>query len=317
MLADAKEGGVNIATEFGDATKHGPGVLLLREAKDLVDNVPKDGSTKSPKALAAFTRFIDQEGKLRNPEGGFRQALADRKAEGALGLGSPEAGGEDNRVSDALDPEQHLIAKQEAEEHGGGSEAAVATEQATKPSEPLRLEAPTVESKAKDTGVIGAEKTLEPKQIVRTGGRNKLVGFETKKVNVGERLKAKEAEKKLTPESKSTISESLREDEGDSETRPAGETKQPDTVTIPHKEDRGGCRGQGQPQHHFGRSAQAEFPRAGPCQVHAPRPAQARVDELTRVASMIPLCITSMIASLSMPVGTPGAQRIAGRTTSS
>ena len=235
MVNAAKGDKVNIPTQFGEASKHGPSVLLLREAKDLV-SAARTG-TREERAKA-FSRFTVREGLIR--EGRFKEALEDRIAEGAesRALGSPE-GAADRESSEEEPVGRAAEAGAEAEHVPGAEGGLTAEEHHERQQEEGVVEArerPKVVTEAKEgkdytVPTFGKRKPIE---VAKAGERQKLAGFAPK----GEAAKKISLAKKLTPESKSkSISESLREggDEDESEARSAGETKQPDTVTIPHK----------------------------------------------------------------------------------
>ena len=58
IVAEAK--GIHVPTEITEEGKHGPGMMLLREAKDLVaKDLPKQNKFPS---MADYARFLDREG---------------------------------------------------------------------------------------------------------------------------------------------------------------------------------------------------------------------------------------------------------------
>jgi hypothetical protein len=85
IVAEAK--GIHVPTEISEEGKHGPGMMLLREAKDLIaKDLPKQDKFPS---MADYARFIDREGMIRRGE--FAEALEARRAEGkeSAALGAP------------------------------------------------------------------------------------------------------------------------------------------------------------------------------------------------------------------------------------
>jgi hypothetical protein len=110
MVEEAQ--GIHVPTEVSEAGKHGPGILLLREAKDLL--------AKDPNSKPALARFLDREGMIRRGE--LREALEARRAEGkeSVALGSPEGGGAEGvrpgEHAEELSPEEEIIRKEEEAE---------------------------------------------------------------------------------------------------------------------------------------------------------------------------------------------------------
>lgn len=116
MVADAKKMGVSIPDEFGEGHPHSPALLKLSEAKALI------ASGKNPPP-DAYARFIDREHMIDSGRGD--EALAARRAEGAVMLGSPEGKGEVAGKIDELEkpddikeaPAEHELVHERPEEH--------------------------------------------------------------------------------------------------------------------------------------------------------------------------------------------------------
>ena len=131
IVAEAK--GIHVPTEISEEGKHGPGMMLLREAKDLVaKDLPKQNKFPS---MADYARFIDREGMIRR--GDLAEALEARRNEGkeASALGAPaEVKAEGVRPGEGgerlaeVSPEEEVIHREEEEEQAKEQEKEVAGE---------------------------------------------------------------------------------------------------------------------------------------------------------------------------------------------
>jgi hypothetical protein len=129
MVQEARKAGIRFPNEFGEGTKHGPGTMLLSEARDLV--------AKKKPSLEDYTRFLDREGMLRK-EGGMGEAVAVRRAEGAeaAALGAPEGATEVGRAGaeHEVSPEEEMLRREEEEEQAK-QEARQAKEEKQEPKQ--------------------------------------------------------------------------------------------------------------------------------------------------------------------------------------
>ena len=111
MVDEAKSTGVRMPDEYGEGTKHGPGPFILSAARDLVSKqYPKPGD---------YGRFLERE-YLARQEGGFGEAIAARRQEGAESgaLGSPTEAEAPRATQVEMEPspEDRLIQQEEERE---------------------------------------------------------------------------------------------------------------------------------------------------------------------------------------------------------
>lgn len=216
MVAEAK--GIHVPTEISEEGKHGPGIMLLREAKDL--------TSKENPSKTAYGTFLMREGMIRRGE--FREALEARRAEGkeSAALGSPEEGGAEGvrpgQEAEEKAPEPETVAarlrREEAERKAKAYEAELERRKAAREAQEAKEEADLAAQVAARAKASQKSEPQEPKvavgfQVVKKGERVKLDAAARREARASQRAK-EEAAAQPTGEER-TAEQKLDEERGE------------------------------------------------------------------------------------------------------